>query len=131
GNFIGTDVTGTQALSNLGYGVLLSDATSYNTIGGTAPGAGNVIAANSFGVVLYGYATSYNTGQGNHIGTTLAGTPLGNQYDGVILQYPGCNLNTIGGSKAGAGNTIAYNGHDGVCVDGGLSNAIQSNTIFA
>jgi murein DD-endopeptidase MepM/ murein hydrolase activator NlpD len=42
-NFIGTDVTGTAALGNGGNGVLITTASG-NSIGGTASGAGNVIA---------------------------------------------------------------------------------------
>ncbi|HXG64790.1 MAG TPA: right-handed parallel beta-helix repeat-containing protein [Blastocatellia bacterium] len=44
GNYIGTDVTGTAALGNLGDGVRLLDQG--NTIGGTDSSAGNVIAFN-------------------------------------------------------------------------------------
>ncbi len=42
GNYIGTDATGTQSLPN-GQGI---DASSENLIGGTTPGAGNIIAFN-------------------------------------------------------------------------------------
>jgi hypothetical protein len=38
--------------------------------------------------------------------------------------------NTVGGTAAGAGNTIAFNGNDGVLVDTGTGNAIQENSIF-
>ena len=44
GNYIGLNPTGTSAEPNL-YGVFVNDAMN-NTIGGTAPGAGNVIAGN-------------------------------------------------------------------------------------
>jgi photosystem II stability/assembly factor-like uncharacterized protein len=43
GNYIGTDATGTAALGNGGNGVLITTASN-NTVGGTAAGAGNVIA---------------------------------------------------------------------------------------
>lgn len=46
GNFIGTDLTGTQPLGNLGHGVLVFEAFG-NNIGGTADGQGNTIAFNN------------------------------------------------------------------------------------
>ncbi len=44
GNFIGTDVTGTVALGNAGLGVGIR--TGNGLIGGTAPGARNIISGN-------------------------------------------------------------------------------------
>src|SRR5262249_10870029 len=46
GNFIGTDVTGTQKLSNRGNGVHLETGAIGNIIGGTGVGLGNVISGN-------------------------------------------------------------------------------------
>src|SRR5262249_43821262 len=46
GNYIGTMATGGTALPNQGNGVDLAGA-SLNTIGGTAPGAGNLISGNN------------------------------------------------------------------------------------
>src|SRR5206468_791846 len=52
GNFIGTDAAGTAAVPNTGDGVDLSSSTS-TTVGGTAPGTGNVISGNGgYGVLL-------------------------------------------------------------------------------
>src|SRR5262249_20081384 len=47
GNFIGTDVTGSLPLGNTSGGVNRNNNTSGNTIGGTAAGAGNLIAFNA------------------------------------------------------------------------------------
>ena len=58
GNWIGLDVTGEGRLSNFD-GVEISDSAS-NTIGGTAPGAGNVVSANrSLGIWV---SSSTNSG---------------------------------------------------------------------
>jgi hypothetical protein len=43
----------------------------------------------------------------------------------------GAHNNTVGGTAGGAGNTIAFNGNDGVLVDTGTGNAILSNRIFS
>jgi hypothetical protein len=43
----------------------------------------------------------------------------------------GASNNLIGGTVAGAANTIAFSGHDGILVDTGTGNAIRQNSIFA
>ena len=54
GNYIGTNAAGDAALPN-GGGILITDDSSFNQIGGTAPGEGNVIAYNQgAGVRLFG-----------------------------------------------------------------------------
>ena len=70
--------------------------------------------------------------QGNLIGTDITGSnPLGNgngiQIDG------GSSNNTIGGTAAGAGNTIAFSTGIGVDVDAtaGTGNEIRLNSIFS
>ena len=65
-NFIGTDSGGTANLGN-GTGVIIAidTATTGNTIGGTAAGAGNVIADNSLDAV------DVNSGSGNAIRENL------------------------------------------------------------
>ena len=57
GNRIGTDYTGTIALGNGTFGVLVS-GTPGVTIGGTATGDGNIISANpTAGIGLYANTT--------------------------------------------------------------------------
>src|SRR6185437_13182383 len=54
GNYIGTNAAGNAAVPNALWGVELDNSPS-NTVGGTAPGAGNVISGNSQGgVAVYG-----------------------------------------------------------------------------
>ncbi|MBA2556506.1 MAG: CSLREA domain-containing protein, partial [Chloroflexi bacterium] len=112
GNLIGTNSSGSMALSNSNTGIRIGDAASGNTIGGTSPGAGNVISANgAFGLEVRGSDTIV---QGNLIGTDSSGTvDLGNGNSGVAVY--GAN-NTVGGTAAGAGNTIAFNSGRGVYV---------------
>jgi titin len=120
GNYIGTDVTGTQALGN---GVRVDLAGSGHIVGGT--GAGNVISGNfGDGLDLSGSGIQV---LGNWIGTDQTGTQaLGNGGDGV--RVTGFN-NAIGGKATGAGNVIAFNGSDGVRVNTGTGNFIRENSI--
>jgi titin len=128
GNLIGTDVTGTQPLGNT-TGIDLEG--SYNLIGGTTTGAGNIISANGKdGIVLMG---AYNLVQGNYIGTDVTGTqPLGNGGDGIriIAEFSGGGsyYDQLGGPGPGAGNVIANNGGDGIYNDGEYT-VVQGNLI--
>lgn len=137
GNFIGTDVTGTIALLNsdpvIAFRIL--DAADI-LIGGTEPGAGNVIAGGSLAVLLietlgiFGGPAADNTVQGNFIGTDPTGTiNLGNAGHGIKLFDTSGNI--IGGTAIGAGNIIAHSGEDGVFVESGTNNTILGNTIHS
>ena len=46
GNFIGTNITGTQGFGNEFQGIAIFNSVTNTTIGGTAPGEGNIIAFN-------------------------------------------------------------------------------------
>jgi hypothetical protein len=108
GNFIGTDRTGTRAIGNTDRALVVNMNASATTIGGSVPGAGNVISGNlNRGITLDG---SNNHVQGNLIGTTVTGQPLGNARTGVEI---GGSKNFVGGSRNGSGNVIAFNGVDG------------------
>ncbi|MCI0745849.1 MAG: immunoglobulin domain-containing protein [Verrucomicrobia subdivision 3 bacterium] len=130
GNFIGTTVTGTAALSNLLDGVILTDFASNNIVGGTVPGAGNVISANLLsGVRLIDPGVRGNRVQGNLIGTDASGTAdLGNGRMGVRLDAA---ANIIGGTSPGAGNVISGNGENGVYLFSAATsnNVVQGNLI--
>jgi len=128
GNFIGTDITGTIALGNREDGVFIT-AGANNTVGGTTPGARNVISANGLsGLEIWDNATG-NLVQGNFIGADLSGTAnLGNAEHGVYFQNS--STNTVGGSVAGAANLIAFNKLSGVFVESGANNLIRGNSIF-
>jgi hypothetical protein len=145
GNFIGTNAAGTAALPNrngitISTGLNSTDPiTTNNLIGGTTPGAGNVISGNaSSGIFLAG---SRNTIQGNFVGVAGDGsTPMPNGDGGITSSAGGPsdsgNGNLIGGTISGAGNVIAYNGvadkaHAyGVKINSGKDNAILGNSIF-
>src|SRR5262249_42952727 len=77
GNIIGLDRTGQVALANQ-QGVWINAA--FNTVGGSAAGARNVISGNTFaGVLLTGSGATGNSVQGNYVGTDISGSlPRGN-----------------------------------------------------
>jgi titin len=132
GNFIGTDSTGAADLGNAQIGVKVDGTASSNTIGGTAAVAGNVISGNDqHGVLLLSPGVAGNLVQGNLIGTDAGGTAnVGNTLRGVWIAN--ASSNTVGGSTAGASNTVAFNGGSGVLVSGlGTGNAIQQNSMFS
>ena len=133
GNYVGVDVTGAAPLGNVLQGVYVG--ADHVTIGGSAPGAGNVISANgAIGMVLGGSLVSIVTiVQGNHIGTDPTGTiPLGNNDRAI---HVGGGDNVIGGVNPGEGNVIAYTTNvggtgDGVYLPFSEGNVIRGNSIF-
>ncbi|MDQ3379964.1 MAG: right-handed parallel beta-helix repeat-containing protein [Actinomycetota bacterium] len=133
GNLIGTNAAGTAAVSN-GLRGILFNGSSGNTVGGAAPGAGNVISGNNnVGIIVNG--ASNNTIQGNRIGTNAAGTaavpngPGGIQLLGGSAPF-GANGNTIGGTASGAGNLISGNTGPGILLNSsGASPSVTGNTI--
>src|SRR5271157_1821245 len=139
GNLIGTDATGTQALGN-GIGGIYFQGPN-NTVGGTTAAARNIISGNggrfqggavvNDGIAFAGNDATGNIVQGNFIGTDITGThPLGNLVDGIIITF-GAHSNLVGGTVAGAGNLIAFNGFDGVAGPGTiLGNSIHDNTLL-
>jgi hypothetical protein len=132
GNYIGTTSNGLD----LGHdvqddGVDIDGGAGNNTIGGTAPDAGNLISGSDNDGVFIDASSSGNQLVGNMIGTDVTGDKfLGNIGNGVEIQ--GSN-NTVGGT-AGDGNLISGNGNDGVLIGSGatgnqvLGNRIGTNT---
>ena len=137
GNIIGLNATGTAALGVSAEGVYVYGLGTKLTIGGTAPGAGNLISGNAGpGIELDGNNVG-NPGppehvaiEGNWIGTNITGAlAIGNTGDGVLISA--ANSNTIGGAEAGAGNVISGNTQDGVEITGSgtTGNVVAGNFI--
>jgi hypothetical protein len=133
GNYIGTNAAGTMAVPNSAG--IKATGGGPATIGGTIAGAGNLISGNGgSGITLL--ITSGQSGpftiQGNDIGTDATGAAaIGNIHAGISLQ--GAQGTVVGGQAAGAGNTIAFNGGDGIDVIGATAtgNTISGNAIFS
>jgi parallel beta-helix repeat protein len=133
GNYLGTDQTGSLARGNRQDGILLQSVNG-NQIGGSISGAGNLISGNTAdangsgnnGIYLNG--GSWNTVQGNRIGTDASGTlTLGNSWNAIFMQN--ANSNQIGGVVAGAGNLLSANGREGIYLVDSSRNVIQGNRI--
>ncbi len=109
GNFIGTDTAGTAALSN-NLGIDVGQGSS-NVIGGTAAGAGNVIAFSGIGVVVEPTATGisilansiFANGQGIDLGgdDLTSNDPGDSDTGGNNLQ----NFPVLTAASSGGGNT--------------------------
>ena len=118
GDVIGADAPGTSALGNALDGVLI-DGSSFNTIGGTGEGDGNLISGNGRGIEVTENASGVKI-QGNRIGTNAAGTAaIPNTDDGIDVDATGTLI---------AANTARFNGDWGIeavpgVVDGGGNRA--------
>lgn len=129
GNYIGTNPAGSGALGNASPGVEFFSGASGNTIGGTAPGAVNVISCNGARNITVAGATN-NVIAGNLIGLNAAGTAaLTNPGPGVQL-FGGAQFNTIGGTSGGR-NFICGNSGEGLTIsDSGTNgNSVVGNSI--
>ena len=140
GNYIGSDVTGMNALGNVGGGIRFLNVSgptaeiSGNTFGGPNAGEGNLISGNGqHGISLDGGNANNNVIQGNLIGTAANGIDfLGNSNNGIDFSSSSpVSNNTVGGTVSGAANVIAFNGDRGVLVGEGTGNAILTNSIFS
>jgi hypothetical protein len=127
GNYIGLNASGESALGNTFDGIEIEE--DHNTIGGSAPGARNVISANAeWGVHI---RSTGNTVSGNYIGTDKDGdTDLGNSIDGIYLN-DGSQQNTIGGDSEGERNVISGNDRYGISIysPDTISNTVSGNYI--
>ncbi len=101
GNFIGTDISGTETIGFFaGTGVQVDLGASDNLIGGTTNGEGNVIAFHVLGVNLF-----ENAGTGNAIlGNSIHSNGGGVAHLGIDLGSDGLTLNDPGDTDAGPNN---------------------------
>ena len=96
GNYIGTDAGGTVDLGNAFDGINLADGAN-NTIGGTAVGAGNLIAFND----ITGIRMTTSTAVGNAI---LGNSIHSNTSFGIDVNNDGVTINDAGDGDTGANN---------------------------
>lgn len=132
GNYVGTDLTGQNSLGNGDHGIIVSSAGSSaagadaNVIGGSEPGAGNLVSGNNGGggVTVAGSAKTIISG--NTIGLTATGdAALPNRVHGVwVLNSSDV---TIGGSTSTERNIISGNASSGVAIDSSSDVAVSGN----
>jgi hypothetical protein len=138
GNRIGTNKEGNKVVlapnleTGFPVGVFINDSPG-NEIGGTAPGAGNVISGCGVAVYITGFNASGNAIRQNLIGTVRA-LPNGqvlNDAVGVGIYINGAGTCTVGGSTAAAENVIQNYSSYGVFIFGTLAtgNVVERNQI--
>ncbi len=102
GNYIGTDVSGTLARGNAGDGVRVLGTSSGTLIGGTASGAGNLIANNTGDGILVSSSSSTAA-------SILQNTIYSNGEEGIDLGADnGLTFNDVADSDTGSNNLINY-----------------------
>jgi hypothetical protein len=132
GNWIGINSAG-QLRPNADNGILVTEDSNNNRIGGTGANQPNIICGSGGDGVLIRINSDNNVVQGNFIGVLADGvTSRPNTRFGVEI-LDNADNNSIGGAAALAANVIANSGLDGVGIstndcDGVL---IQGNRIFA
>jgi hypothetical protein len=129
GNLIGTDITGTAVVGNIGKGIQIRYAKN-NIVGGTTADESNVISGNYDGIEILDPSSTGNIIQGNLIGTDINGTVvLGNTEEGI--EFDNAAQCIIGGDIIGAGNVIAGSGAYGITIKhpGATGNIVKGNFI--
>jgi len=130
GNYIGTDISGTEAISVTPQGAapqnginLGGDDARHSFVGGMTEVERNIIAGNAgSGVNIGGSGVEYNFIAGNYIGTDASGSiAISNEGDGIKID--GAEHNVI------QNNTIAHNTEFGIRVQSSAFNTIRSNSI--
>lgn len=103
GNKIGTDLTGTQPLSNH-YGIIIMTNANGNRIGGTSVAERNIISANTE-IGIYIESANSNLVCGNIIGPDITGTQMFEIEPDSLMQANGVEINTTGKYNIIGGDT--------------------------
>ncbi len=131
GNYIGTDISGLVPMGNAGGdGGIHVGGGQNDLIGGTTPGARNVIASNGYREIYVNNCPGPVVIQGNYVGTDKTGNvPMGNLSSGFGIHIENSSNVQIGGASAGAANVIGGRGI-GIGIERNSSNnVIQGNSI--
>ncbi|SFZ89409.1 hypothetical protein SAMN05428642_101246 [Flaviramulus basaltis] len=133
GNFIGTDITGMEPISNARGGVLVLFGANNNEIGTDNVGEGNLISGNGqYGIYLQGGTSTpvdFNNIQGNYIGLDATGNAALPNLIGIMMLTGENNNNFIGGTLTNSKNVISGNTSAGIAIVSGNNNKILGNYI--
>lgn len=131
GNYVGVRASGVTEMGNSapdGSGGITIDDNDGVVVGGTVPGATNVISGN----LMYGVSpvnTTNLTIQGNLIGTDYTGTKsIPNLFVGILAGGTNTNIQ-IGGTTAAARNLVSGNGLIGILVAEGTTGVVEGNYV--
>jgi alpha-tubulin suppressor-like RCC1 family protein len=125
GNLIGTDVTGSIAITGGGLsGVQLNPPTQRITIGGLTPEARNIISGHSAQAVwIPGGSNDEHRILGNFIGTDITGTAAVPNGGGIFERGTGNLIYR---------NVIAFNGDRGITIAAtATGNLLSENSLFS
>ncbi|MFZ1399303.1 MAG: hypothetical protein WAS33_20525 [Candidatus Promineifilaceae bacterium] len=132
GNYIGTNINGTAELFLQSLGILIDQYSSNITIGGTAPGMGNLISGHSLGsgIQFQGPNNSGHQVLGNFVGTNASGTAAVGNGQGIAVAFGTKNV-TIGGTTLGARNVVSGNVGAGILIQdiGSTGNQVLGNFV--
>ncbi len=104
GNLVGTDQDGVKALGNSLAGVLIDSGAVNNTIGGSAPGAGNLISGNlGAGFVDDSSGSQPNYFSGNRVGVTRSGSSSLTNSGGAMAVSGGASVSMNSSSVISGG----------------------------
>ena len=133
GNYIGTDISGMQAIPNVRGGILVLFGANNNDIGSDNVGEGNIISGNGqYGIYLQGNTATpvvSNSIKGNYIGLNAAGNAALPNLIGIMMLTGENNNNSIGGTSINSKNVISGNTSDGITIISGKNNQIIGNYI--
>jgi titin len=105
GNYIGTNAAGTAPVGNALHGVVIFDGAHDNQVGGTVPGAGNVIAFNGGAGVLIGSDPAHFLGDAGTGNAVLGNSIFNNAGLGIDLgPFDGVTANDVDDADSGPNN---------------------------
>ena len=131
-NYIGTDVTGTEALGNERDGVHISSSAQNNRVGGSDVAERNLISGNGrVGISINGRddGTNSNNIQGNYIGVNMSGK-TSSIANGTADEYTAIEIDDSANNTV-TKNLVSGNIGSGILIQGDTStgNSILANYI--